>query len=304
MRAAILAVEITGKQIFLLFQTGARAFFSRCRFFVLPPKDGRFENRLDGVLDDDRRLPVLAIHTVREPTDQNRLLGQARDSKLIEQRPLMCFDAVSNRPASNIGDAFAAVQPAENFADYSGLFGNNDIAVVFVDAVAVRNGAGNVLCFQRGLFLTFANFAGEVTGIVFCHTLKHRLHHDRLRRVVEGFEYGDDAQTVLFQLVAINSRRITVTGESVELMNDNALAAAPGRLGNHFLEFFAVVSRSGFRLIYVKFSDGMPFTGCPLFDGADLRLDRVTVALVFGRIPAIGKQVHYSSSPTGLEKSS
>ena len=97
------------------------------------------------------------------------------------------------------------------------------------------------------------------------------------------------AQTVLFQLMTIDSRCIAVAGEPVELMDDNALAAAPGRLGNHFLEFFAVVGRSGFRLVYVKFPDGMPFTGGPRNLSREVRKGQKEAALkaqhVTGPVP-------------------
>ncbi len=101
---------------------------------------------------------------------------------------------------------------------------------------------------------------------------------------------------MLLQGVTIDRRIVAVTRKAVEFVNDDSLKLALRRVGNHILKPFAVVgcSRSGF--VDIDPQDRMPFAFRPFRNGANLRFDRVAVALGFGGITSISNDNHFTPS--------
>ena len=136
---------------------------------------------------------------------------------------------------------------------------------------------------------TLQSFTGEITRVIFRHTLKKRFHDDGLRGVIDALQNRTKSDTVVLEDFLINGKVKAIARKAVKFMDDNTIKLPGGRIRNHRLESIALVGRTRTSLIDILTNkrDALLFTIGT--NRRELSLNGVAVPLIIGGETAIGR---------------
>ena len=160
------------------------------------------------------------------------------------------------------------------------------------DFIAERDSAAVLFAFKSIFTEAALNVLRKVGGVVFRHALNHRFQDYALGSVGDILLDGDKTHAIFAQSVAVESRIIAVSGEPVQLPDEDDVEQLFCAVGNHTLKVGAVVCFSRESSVYIFADDfySVVFSVSPAI--SDLPFDTL-FSLIIARIPSVNYCFHY-----------
>ncbi len=136
---------------------------------------------------------------------------------------------------------------------------------------------------------------GQLGGVIFGHAFQHALHQNAACVIADVFSCGNYTDAILFQLCLVDGAVIAVSGETVKLINQNALKCVLVAVGNHALELGPAVCGAALRTVNVFANHNMPIGPGVVIAGLKLPFDGL-LGLAMTGIAGIDDNIHSLTS--------
>ena len=127
-----------------------------------------------------------------------------------------------------------------------------------LEAIPIRHRTRIMQAFFRARRHAAQDLFSEVTAIILGGRLENRLENNTLVALADILHCGKHRNAVLLELVFIEGAVVSVTGETVEFPDDNAVELPFFTVVNHALKIWPLVRLAGDRTVGVDTDDHEP----------------------------------------------